>query len=141
MKIRREPFTFIEETSESKKAFCTKCKDLTGKLNRLVPRYIDGIQDDNFIICSYCGELYPLHDVEYFAEFEPKANPTNQFDSSTKVVTISKKRRKNKNELKVIENYVEIPKLAGEEDKELESMLKDRPGIINYIHDDDMIED
>ncbi|HXV87920.1 MAG TPA: hypothetical protein VD710_02380 [Nitrososphaeraceae archaeon] len=146
LKMRREPFTFIENSrvDQLRKAYCSLCEEQTGRLNKLVPRFVDGIKDEKFRQCCYCGKLYPIYDLKYFTEYEPKAVPTkNPFESTTKVVTISKKRRKNKHELKSIDNNIEITKLAGKEDKELEGMMENRPGIINYINDDndDMTKD
>jgi hypothetical protein len=63
---RREPFTFIDfhSNDEPRKAFCRICEELTGRLNKLVPRLVDGIEDDRFKICSYCGEIYPIYDIK-----------------------------------------------------------------------------
>jgi len=144
--MRREHFTFVESESDlvNRKAFCQICEETSGRLNKLVPKYTNGVLDDKFKQCSYCGKLYPIYDVKFFAEYEPKGVPVrNRLDSTTKVVTASNLRIKNKHRPRTNNNDLVIPRLAGKEDKELKSLLKDRPGTINYISDDndDSIED
>jgi hypothetical protein len=137
---RRPAFTFIESEKEGpKKAYCRKCEELTGRLNKLVPRFINGIRDDKFRICSYCGEVYPIYDVKYFTEYEPKGFISeNPFESGTKVSVVNNKRTSRITN-KVLEPF-DIPKLAGKEDTELASMLKDRPSILLNLSDD-VLED
>jgi hypothetical protein len=129
--------------TKSRKSYCRLCEEFTGKLNRLVPRYVDGILDDKFKICCYCGEVYPLYDVKLEMEYEAKAQAVeNPFESGTKVVAIERKRKyKQEKHSRAIDNdnYAnidDIPKFGHKEDKELKGMLKDRVGIINYINDD-----
>jgi hypothetical protein len=145
--MRSEPTTFIDlhndNEKESRKSNCRKCLDLTGKLQKLVPRYVDGIVDDKFKICSYCGEIYPIYEIKLEMEYEPKAvTVRNPFDSGTRVDAVDRKRKyKQKKHGRDSDNYIEIediPKFGHREDKELKSMLKDRVGIINYITDTDV---
>jgi hypothetical protein len=84
---RREPVTFVEsETDVERKVFCRVCEETTGHLNRLVPRFVNGLQDDKFKVCSFCGELYPIFDIKFFTEYEPKGYiADNPFESGTKV--------------------------------------------------------
>jgi hypothetical protein len=139
---RSEPFTFVDLHNEenSKKSYCRLCEDYAGKLQKLVPRLIDGVVDDRFKVCCYCGEVYPIYDIKLVSEYEPKATTVeNPFQSGTQVSTVSKKRGgKRKQKGRDIANDQDVPPLAGKPDRELESMLKDRSGIINYINDDDM---
>lgn len=118
---RRPNFVFVDTPSEelTTKAFCTRCETYTQKLNRLVPRYIDGVEDEKFRECSYCGELYPIYDVKYFAEYEPKAVPTkNPFDSSNKVETLQSRRLvRDKKKIRNVDNDQEIPDFAGKKDE------------------------
>ena len=132
-------FTFIEsEKEDPKKAYCRKCEELTGRLNKLVPRFFNGIRDDKFRICSYCGEVYPIYDVKYFTEYEPKGFISeNPFESGTKVSVVNNKRKSKFDRNGYIEE-IEIPKKEGKEDKELECMLKDRPGILLNLNDNEI---
>ena len=135
---RRETFTFVESSpeEESRKAYCRLCEDFTGKLNKLVPRYVDGIVDDKFKICSYCGEIYPIYDVKLFTEYEPKAQTVeNPFDSGTRVDAIDRKRKyKQKKHVRGLDNDAEIPDFAGKEDTFLKD-LQDEGAIIHSIDD------
>jgi hypothetical protein len=137
--MRRESFTFVDTSpeDESRKAFCERCEDISGKLNKLVPRIVEGITDDKFRICCYCGEVYPIHDMKLITEYEPKAvSVNNPYESSIKVGIIQKKRKaRDRKHTRSIDNDMEIPDLAGREDKDLKAMLKDRVRIINYIDD------
>jgi hypothetical protein len=94
---RREPFEFIDfhSNDEPRKAFCRICEETTGRLNRLVPRYVNNILDDKFKVCSYCGELYAIYDVKFVSEYEPKARLNeNPFEYGTQVSMINKRRVK-----------------------------------------------
>jgi hypothetical protein len=135
---RREPFTFIDFHSNSeRKAFCRICEETTGRLNRLLPRYINDILDDKFKVCSYCGELYPIYDIKFVPEYEPKARISeNPFESGAKVSVVNKKRTIRNKET----NDENIPNLAGREDTELKTMLRDRPGILNNLNDEEIGE-
>ena len=136
--MRRDPFTFVETSpeDESRKAFCRRCEEYTGKLQKLVPRYVDGIVDDKFKVCSYCGEIYPIYDVKLFTEYEPKATTVeNPFDTANKVEAISTKRKyKQKKRTRGLDNDQEIPDFAGKEDVFLKD-LQDEGAIIRSIHD------
>ena len=142
---RSENFTFVDlhnDEDDSRKSFCRKCQDLTGKLQKLVPRIVNGVIDADFKICSYCAEIYPIYDVKLEMEFEPKAvTVENPFESGTKVVAIERKRKyKQKKYGRPVDNdnyakIADIPNFGHKEDKELKSMLSDRVGIINYIND------
>ena len=135
---RRETFTFVEDSreEESRKAYCRLCEDFTGKLNKLVPRYVDGILDDKFKVCGYCGEIYPIYDVKLFTEYEPKAQTVeNTFDSGTRVDSIDRKRKyKQKKRVRGLDNDQEIPDFAGKEDAFLKD-LQDEGAIIHSIDD------
>jgi hypothetical protein len=138
---RRPAFTFVgSEKEDPKKAYCRNCEELTGRLNKLVPRLVNGVEDDKFRICSYCGEIYPIYDVKYFTEYEPKGYISdNPFDSGTRVLTVNNKRKsKSKFDKNGHLEEIEIPKIAGKEDKELECMLKDRPGILLNLNDNEI---
>lgn len=136
--MRRDSFTFVETSpeDESRKAYCRLCEDFTGKLNKLVPRYVDGILDDKFKICSYCGEIYPIYDVKLFTEYEPKAQAVrNPFESGTKVEAIDRKRKyRQKKRVRAVDNDQDIPDFAGKEDTFLKDM-QDEGAIINSIED------
>lgn len=136
--VRRESFTFvdIDPDTASRKAYCQRCEDFTGKLQKLVPRYNNGVLDDKFKQCSYCGELYPIYDVKYYAEYEPKGVPiTNPFDTATKVVAIKQKRTKKADKhLRAVDNDQDIPDFAGKPDQELINM-QNEGAIINSISD------
>lgn len=137
---RREPFTFIDfhSNDEPRKAFCRICEELTGRLNKLVPRLVDGIEDDKFKICSYCGEIYPIYDVKYASEYEPKGYISdNPFECGAKVSVVNRTRA-NRSKHRSVYDEIEIPKLAGKPEVELESMLKDRTSILLDLNDDDI---
>jgi hypothetical protein len=98
-----------------------RIKKFNGKLNKLVPRLINGIPDDAFKICSYCAEIYPIYEVKLEAEYKPKATTVKHpFESSTKVVALGKKRKyKHTKHGRAIDNDQQIPPLAGKPDREL----------------------
>ena len=102
--IRRIRIGFIDfhSNDEPRKAVCRICEETTGRLNRLVPRYVNNILDDKFKVCSYCGELYATYDVKFVSEYEPKARLNeNPFESGTQVSMINKRRVKEiKNRIK-----------------------------------------
>ena len=141
---RRSAFTFVEsEEEDPKKAYCRNCEELTGRLNKLVPRLVNGVEDDKFRICSYCGEVYPIYDVKYFTEYEPKGYISdNPFESGTKVVAVNTHRniKKQRHGLRPIDNEIDVPKFAGKEDTELKTILRDRPGILINLNDEEIGE-
>lgn len=138
---RSDSVSFVENLTEIdlKKAYCPKCEDEKSMSNQLVPRLDEnGIADDKFKICSYCRKIYPIFDVKYFTEYQPKGFISdNPYDSGTKVTAMGEKRINKSNKKEGIEP-IEIPKLAGKPDTELENMLsgKDRPVVLNYLNDD-----
>jgi len=146
---RSEPYNFVDlhnDNDDESKSFCRKCNDFNGHLNKLVPRLIDGLPDEHFVICSYCAEIYPKYDIALEMVYEPKAQTVeNPFESGTKVVAIERKRKyKQKKHGRYSDNYVDIediPNFGHKEDKELKGILKDRIGIINYINDNEPIGD
>lgn len=138
--MRSGNVTFVDTSDEleNRKAYCEKCEDIAGQFNRLVPRFVNGVQDDKFKICSYCGTLYPIHDIKLFTEYEPKGYISdNPFDSGSKISVQSKRRQSRKlHRNKPLPNEdIEIPKFAGKKDVFLEDMVLKEGAIINKIHD------
>lgn len=138
--MRSENYTFVDTGSEidTKKAYCRKCEENTGQFNKLVPRFVNGVQDDKFKVCSFCGELYPIFDVKFFTEYEPKGYISdNPFDSGNKVVVQSRKRTaRHQHRNRPLPNEdIEIPKFAGKKDEFLEKVVKSEGAIINSIVD------
>lgn len=136
---RSDSVTFVEPNFESsRKQFCPKCEDIGGQFNKLVPRFVNGIKDDKFKICSYCGELYPIMDVRYFTEYEPKGYISdNPFDSGTRI-SVKSTRRKARHEHRdrpLPNEDLEIPKFAGRKDEFLERLTKEEGAVINSIQD------
>ena len=140
MTRRSESVTFVrdEKQKDTKKAYCQTCLDKDGKLNRLVPRLENGIESDKWKICSYCSELVPIYDVKYHTDYEAKGfisdNPHNS--SGTRVIAMRNKRTNKANKVEGIEK-IQIDKLGGKEDIELQEMLssKSRPTILLTISD------
>lgn len=136
---RSDSVSFVEPNFEStRKAYCAKCEDIAGQFNKLVPRFVNGIKDDKFKVCSYCGELYPIYDVKFFTEYEPKGYISdNPFDSGSKVSVKSVKRKvKHQYRNDPLPNEdIEIPKLAGRKDEFLERLVKEEGAVINSIQD------
>ena len=138
---RSDSVTFIDTSDsihESKKAYCPKCEDIAGQFNKLVPRIVNGIRDDKFKVCSYCGELFPIFDVKYFTEYEPKGHISdNPFDSGSRVGIKSARRqvRHLKRNRPLVNEDVEIPKFAGRKDEFLEKKVMEEGAIINSIQD------
>jgi len=126
---RRSHFTFIKPEKESRKAFCQKCLDYRGVENRLIPRVLDdGIIDDKFKECSYCGDVVPIYDIMLLTEYEPKAMVTdNPFESGTKVISPIHNRqiKKQVSRVKGYDNDVEITDFAGKPDEILENAVKE----------------
>lgn len=139
MTRRSETNTFVDVTDieDPKKAYCRICEEMSGQFNKLVPRYINNIKDDKFKVCSFCGELYPIYDVKFFTEYEPKGYISdNPFDSGSKVGIKSAKRtaRRQHRNRPLVNEDVEIPKFAGRKDEFLEQKLKEG-AIITSIDD------
>jgi len=138
--LRRPNYTFVEGDSIGEaKANCRICEETEGRIERLVPRYVDGILDDKFKICGYCGEIYPMYDIKLITEYEPKATLTNYdnpFASGTQVEMANKMRNtREKIPIRDFDNLpVDIPKLAGKEDDLLVQKLKEG-AIIKSISD------
>lgn len=137
---RSESVSFIEVTdnTETKKAYCQKCEDIAGQFNKLVPRFINGVKDDKFKVCSYCGELYPIYDVKWATEYEPKGYISdNPFDSGSKVGVKSRKRtaRQQHRNRPLPNEDVEIPKFAGKKDEFLEKKVMEEGAVVHSIVD------
>ena len=91
-----------------------KLEETTGRLNRLVPRYVNNILDDKFKVCSYCGELYAIYDVKFVSKYEPKARLNeNPFESGTQVSMINKRRAKrNKKTESSLDIYIQYSTIS-----------------------------
>lgn len=130
--------SFLDPDREDiKRAYCQKCEDIAGQFNKLVPRIVNGVLDNKFKLCSYCGEVYPIFDVKFEPEYEPKGYISdNPFDTGAKVAVKDAKRRSRKlYKNKPLPNEdVEIPKFAGKKDEFLEEKLKE--GAIVHSIDD-----
>ena len=138
--MRSDSVSFVDypQEHETRKAYCRKCEDIGGQFNKLVPRIVNGIKDDKFKVCSYCGELYPIYDVKFFTEYEPKGYISdNPFDSGSRVgVKSTRRNARHQHRNRPLPNEdVEIPKFAGRKDIELEKMVKEEGAIINSIQD------
>lgn len=137
---RSDSVSFVEvnDGEDKKKAYCRKCEDISGQFNKLVPRFINGIKDDKFKICSYCGEMYPIYDVKFFTEYEPKGYISdNPFDSGSKVgIKSTKRRARLQHRNRPLPNEdVEIPKFAGRKDEFLEKKILEEGAVIHSITD------
>jgi len=136
---RSDTVSFVESgEKQERRAYCRLCEDLAGQFNKLVPRYINGIRDDKFKVCSYCGELYPIYDVKYFTEYEPKGYISNNpFDSGSRIAVKDQRRRVRKQHRNnpLPNEDIEIPKFAGKKDVDLERMVKEEGAILNSIVD------
>jgi len=138
--MRSGTVSFVDIPAEmsTAKQYCPLCEETMNQYNKLVPRYVDGIKDDKFKVCGYCGELYPIHDVKYFTEYEPKGYiPDNPFDSGAKVEIQSRRRkvRKQHRNNPLPNEDVEIPKFAGQKDTFLEKKVMEEGAIITSIVD------
>lgn len=136
---RSDSVSFIEthDGVDPKKAYCRICEEATGQFNKLVPRFKNGVQDEKFKQCSFCGELYPIYDVKFHTEYEPKGYISdNPFDSGSKVgIKSTKRKARRQYRNKPLPNEdVEIPKFAGRKDEFLERAIQE--GAIVHSIDD-----
>ena len=130
--------TFIEKDLDDKKiSYCRLCEERTGQLQKLVPRLTsDGLKDDKFKLCPFCGDIVPIFEAKIEPQYVPKGHiPSNPYESGTKVVA-SRNRRTIRNAHSDLEP-IEIPKFGKQEDTELEAILKkdSRPAILNMLED------
>lgn len=137
---RRGTVAFVDSEGDSKKPICPGCeeKGFDSRANMVPYINVEGLRDDNFRRCSTCGDIVPIHELKYESELEDfvdveTANKPAVFEVAEKRRTFERSVGNN--------NWPadDIPKLArGREDKDLENMLRDRPGIITYLNDDDI---
>lgn len=139
---RSQPYVFVDlNENRNRKAYCDECKQQFGILRKLVPRLLNGVEDNDFRICCYCEKIYPTADMALTSEYEPKATVITNNKSDSKVKIFSKRRLTREERDKSIDQF-DIPLLAGESDRELESILNDsRPAILNSLSDSGDNED
>jgi hypothetical protein len=134
---RSQPYVFVDlNDNRNKKAYCDLCKEQYGMIRKLVPRLLNGVEDSDFRICCYCEKIYPINEMALASEYEPKATVIGSNTKSDPKVKIFSKRRVTGEEKDKSIDQFDIPLLAGEPDRELESMLNDsRPAILNSLSD------
>ena len=135
---RTDHVSFVETNEINlRKAYCEKCEEKDGIFNKLVPRVKDGLIDEKFRICSFCGAEYPIFDVKFTPEYEPKGYISdNPFDTGAKVGIKDDRRKARKlYRNKPLPNEdVEIPKFAGRKDKLIEDAIQEG-AIVHSIED------
>jgi len=130
---RRGTVGFVDYEN-SKKPICIKCEEegFDSRANMVPYIMDDGRPDPAFLRCRTCGAVFPIRELKYESELEDMIN-VEEANKPTRFVGLDSRRGFQMN----VDSYQpdEIPNLGNKPDKELESLLKDRPGIVTYIID------
>lgn len=139
---RRGTVAFVDSEGDSKKPICARCeeKGFDSKANMVPYINTEGVRDDNYKRCSTCGDIVPTHELKYESELEDfvdveSANRPAAFEIGSERRSYQKNKN---NDVFQVEDYPLCP--DGRPDKDLEAMLRDRPGIVTYIEDSNIDE-
>ena len=139
MPSRRSNSVFIKDdkANSPKSVFCSLCEEKHGRIVKLVPRLDEnGIPDPDYRLCPQCTQIIPIHEAMIEVFFEPKGVITdNPYSSGVQVKAVRERRKIRTIHTEGIEPLDIPPFISNKPDTELERLVTERSGIINYIND------